>query len=312
MATTDQGYQLSVLLVTYNHAGYIRQALESLFGQRIAGPIELVVADDGSSDDTLEQIRAWDGTDERFHFRYLDNTVNLGITANYQRGFAACTGRYVAVLEGDDYWVSPLKLAHQLAFLEEHWECPLCSVNYFVYDEKASRFTARIQPGEGYRLLGARELIHDNLVGNFSTCMYRRTALAQLPAALYALKSYDWIVNICVARQGLIGFLESPLSVYRLHAAGVWSQKSQCEQLNEQLVLIPGYDALTGHVFHQDFELLAANLRQAIQSARIGQVVAGVAPAAQRLRDYLPPVLLSLARGLVPPALTSMFARWRR
>src|SRR5450830_1721378 len=235
MSDASSRFDLSVLLVTYNHELYIQRALDSLFSQDFCGSVELVVADDASSDTTLKCIQRYEGTDARFTFKYLSQSANLGITRNYQRGFAACSGDYVAVLEGDDYWSSPYKLTRQVTFLDEHWECNLCSVNYFVFNENDASVVSRVERGDGYRLLTARELIADNLVGNFSTCLYRASALQALPAELFELKSYDWIVNICVARNSLIGFLEEPMSVYRVHSGGAWSHVAHTGQLELQL-----------------------------------------------------------------------------
>ncbi len=307
MSFQDTQFKLSVLLVSYNHEKHIHQALQSIFRQVIDGPIELVIADDGSSDGTLDIIKEYEEKDSRFHFKYLDNTSNLGITRNYQRGFAACAGAYVAILEGDDYWVSPIKLQRQYDFLDAHWECGLCSVNYFVYEEACAQFTARAAIGNGHRFLGARDLIADNLVGNFSTCMYRKSALDALPWELFEIKSYDWIVNICVARQSLIGFLEEPMSVYRLHSSGIWTQTPRIEKLKVQLDLIPAYDALTDHIFHADFDLLASQLRHLITVSQLGHATEVVArPVAfvlSGMQDYMPPALMTLARSLVPPIL---------
>lgn len=304
---------MSVLLVSYNHENYIRQALDSMFGQVFDGPIELIIADDASSDGTVDIIKKYEGKDSQFHFKYLDNTSNRGITKNYQRGFSACTGNYVAVLEGDDYWISPTKLQRQSDFLDCHWECNLCSVNYFVYEEDIAHFYPRTAIGNGHRLIGARDLIADNLVGNFSTCMYRKSALDELPQALYEIKSYDWIVNICVACQSQIGFLEEPMSVYRLHANGVWTKTSPIEKLKEQLELIPLYDELTNHIFQADFKMLASRLQHLIIVSHIeGTVVATSQPLGQVLPsilDYMPPVLLTLVRALVPPKLKRLLVR---
>lgn len=305
--------RISVLLVSYNHESHIRQALGALFGQVIEETIELIVADDASLDNTVDIIKEYEGKDDRFSFKYLDNTINLGITKNYQRGFAACSGEYVAVLEGDDYWVSPFKLQRQMDFLDAHWECDLCSVNYFVFEENRFHFYPRATIGNGHRLIGAKELISDNLVGNFSTCMYRKSALASLPKELFEICSYDWIVNICVASSSLIGFLEEPMSVYRLHSNGVWTQMPNVEKLNAQLELIPAYDALTNHVYHLEFELLSNRLQRMVSmdplthiAARVTQPAAGLLP---RLIDYLPPVLLWVAHVLIPPKLKRLIIR---
>lgn len=306
-------FRLSILLVTYDHEQHIRKALTGLFRQIIEGPIELLIADDGSSDNTLEIIRECDGKDPRFVFKYIGGTTNVGITKNYQRGFDACAGEYVAVLEGDDYWVSPFKLQRQRDFLDFHWECDLCSVNYFVYEEGRCQFTPRVPIGYGHRFIGARDLIQDNLVGNFSTCMYRRAALESLPTQLFELRSYDWIVNICVARKSLIGFLEEPLSVYRLHSAGAWTQTPKIEKLKVQLDLIPAYDELTGHVFHEEFAKLANRIREVISTTRIEKAVAyvaqPVAKALPRIMDYTPPILLAIGRLMLPPKLKRFLAR---
>ena len=311
--TTQVPRRISVLLVTYNHENHIRQALDALFGQVIEGPIELIIADDASSDGTVDIIKEYEGEDDRFSFKYLDNAKNVGISKNYQRGFAACSGEYVAVLEGDDYWVSPNKLQRQLDFLDSHWECDLCSVNYFVYEEDRSQLTPRAPIGFAHRFISARDLIADNLVGNFSTCMYRKAALDALPAELFEISSYDWFVNICIARQSLIGFLEEPLSVYRLHSTGVWTQKPQIEKLKDQLELIPAYDELTNHVFRADFEMLANRLRHLIGVSHVERAIEEVAqPVVQpllRFVDYAPPVLMTIIRAVMPPKLKRFFVR---
>ena len=129
----------------------------------------------------------------------------------------------MAFLEGDDYWIHPGKLAAQMAFLDEHLECAAVSANYFVYDEKSSRFTARATINSDFSYLDARGLISDNMIGNFSTCMYRLASLRSVPENLYDGTAYDWGVNISVARNALIGFLHTPFSVYRVHDKGTWN-----------------------------------------------------------------------------------------
>ncbi len=331
MSITPQvPYRISVLLVTYNHENHIRQALDALFGQVIDEPIELIIADDASSDNTLAIIKTYEEKDNRFSFKYLDNVKNLGITKNYQRGFSACTGQYVAVLEGDDYWVSPFKLQRQVDFLDTHWECELCTVNYFVFEEERLHLYARTNMGTGYRLISARDLIADNLVGNFSTCLYRKSALTALPEQLFEICSYDWIVNICVANSSWIGFLEEPMSVYRCHSNGAWTQISHLEKLNAQLKLIPAYDELTNHVYHTEFKLLSDQLQHMIHTDNISQQTDEVIqeitdelvqkivheiiqqPAVNlpfQIADYLPPLLLDITRALIPPKLKRFIVR---
>ncbi len=310
---------LSVVLATYNHEKYVRRALDSLFAQEFEGAIDLVVADDGSSDGTLGVIEGFDGTDDRFRFVVPDDLAHVGVTANYRRAFATCTGDYVAVLEGDDYWVHPKKLQRQLEFLESHWECDLCAVNYFMFEESRARFTTLTPAGTGHRWLDARAMVIDNPVGNLSACMYRRAALDALPGKLFTLESYDWIINICVARTSLVGFLNEPMSVYRRHDDGVWTQKSDMEKLTRQLELIPEYDALTNGQFHTEFEILARRLRYTIRVRNTSQqgrlvvpalrLLRDACPRAQRLSDFVPPVMVTVGRAIVPPVVKRRLAR---
>lgn len=306
--------EISILLVTFNHELYVDQALASIASQGYGGAIEVVVADDASTDSTLERIRAWAAAHEdRLAVRFLEVTENLGITRNYQRGFAACAGRYVAILEGDDYWTSPNKLARQIDFLNEHLECNLCSTNYFVYDEDCARFTPRTDIAEGHILLSARQLIADNVVGNFSACVYRNDALANLPPRLFEMKSYDWIVNICIARNSLIGYLNAPMSVYRIHSGGAWSSSTTKAKIMAQRDAIDGYNALTNGIFSKEFTDLRRRLELIVGKRPLqGEHALGVESVQtgenrrsqnwrQRLVDVTPPFLIWAVKWAVPP-----------
>ncbi|MFC4338956.1 glycosyltransferase [Cupriavidus numazuensis] len=304
--------KLSILLVTFNHAAYIRRALDSILWQDLDFSFEIVVADDASTDNTREIIAEYAGRDPRVSIRFLPESHNLGITKNYQRGFAAIDTEYVAIIEGDDIWSSPHKLSQQLAFLESHRECVLCACNYFVYLEEEARYTERVPGSDGFRYLDSRQLIADNLIGNFSTCLYRTSALRQLPVELFDVRAYDWAVNIAVGRLGLIGFLNSPLSIYRIHGGGTWSLLSHRQKLTSQLEVIPQYDAITGSVFREDFDALAARLRAAGAGsghAQAFQLRRALRWGARTAVDCLPPLIATLLRQLIPPVFKRVLIR---
>jgi glycosyltransferase involved in cell wall biosynthesis len=293
--------------------------MESVLFQNVGEEFQVVVADDASTDETASILAKIAGENPEINFRFLDGSTNHGITKNYQRAFAACTGEYVAVLEGDDYWTSPQKLRTQMDFLDAHRECDLCSVNYYVYEENRSQFTPRTTPGSGHVIFGARELIADNLVGNFSTCMYRLDALRGIPDAIYGIRSYDWAINICIGIKGLIGFLREPMSVYRIHSRGTWSLLSHVEKLRTQLELIPIYDVVTDHVFHPEFAVLSERLEKVIHESEVHpiapetqigviQALSGPPPYS-RILDMVPPMAISLGRELLPPALKRYLAK---
>jgi glycosyltransferase involved in cell wall biosynthesis len=303
---------LTVLLVTYNHEPFVARAIESALRQSYPGPLRLLVADDASTDRTLEIVAAAAGRRPDVPVTILPAEPNMGITRNYRRAFAACDGEYVAVLEGDDHWTSPYKLARQVEFLQAHWESDLCSTNYWVHDERSADFRPRMGIGTGHRFLTAQDLVRDNIVGNFSTCVYRRAALERLPPELFEIRSYDWAVNLCVALHGPIGFLDEPMSVYRLHAGGAWTQTGAIERVKIQRALIDDYDRLTGGVLHGEFQALATHLDHLVSIERHRTMGAGtkarIRRVARGVADITPPVLTALARGLTPPRLARLLA----
>jgi glycosyltransferase involved in cell wall biosynthesis len=299
--------RLSVLIVTYNHEAYIGRAIEGLLQQRLpAVGVEVVVADDHSEDGTVTLAHALLDSAPGLQVRFLPSRSNLGVTRNYQRGFAACEGDYVAVLEGDDYWTSPEKLRRQISFLNAHRECQACACNYFIRDEANGTFELRLKRIDGYSFVDSRQIILDNLPGNFSSLMYRRSALQALPEGLFALRAYDWLVNICVARSGPIGVLHQPMSVYRVHERGTWSRLSSREKLLQQLTDIRTYDKFTNGVFHDQFDACARNL--SLRYPPRG----GTGPRLMAvLRALLPPVLLQCASLLVPPVIPILYRTLR-
>lgn len=256
--------KLSLLLVTYNHEEYIRQALDSVMMQKTDFDFEIVVADDHSQDSTLAIIEECAAGNH--DLRVLPSERNVGITRNYQRGFAACRGEYIAVLEGDDVWISPTKLKSSVAFLDQHPECAFCFHRFLRYDETSSSFSVHppLEMGAEFALYTAAQLASDNFIGNFSACVYRRDCIDRLDPALFEMKVYDWMLNITVAQAGMIGYLPTIMSIYRAHASGAWSGKTLAEHTPELLNLIGVYNEYLNFKFDSEF--------QAFKSAVLAEV----------------------------------------
>ena len=311
----QEQYLLSIILVSYNHEKYVLQALDSVFSQDIKCKVEVIVADDCSQDNTLDIIKSFENSDSRFDFIFLESESNLGITRNYERAFAACNGKYIAVLECDDYWANSTKLSQQIDFLEEHTAANLCATNYYVFEEQKAQFSKRVDWDCPYTFIGSRELILDNVIGNFSTCMYRNSAIKRLPKKLFSLKSYDWIINISLGIDGLLGFISKPMSVYRLHSDGVWSGTGEIKRNIELLGLIKDYNEITNNVFEEDF----ANLSRLLQSRNhqlnlLGHRSIGstVKRAIAFLHTWSPRFVVILIHLLLPNAVLSRLGRLKK
>lgn len=305
--------KISILLITYNHSSYIDEALASILRQDYEGEIDLIIADDASTDETIDIIRSYEVSDVRFKFRYLSNNNNIGITKNYQRAFAACESDYVAIMEGDDIWVHRSKLTKQVALLEEHAECVLCGSNYFVWNKDAGRYTLRTAvERSGFMYMDTPHIIKDNLPGNFSACVYRVDVLRRLPAALFEIKAYDWAVNICASMHGLIAYIHEPLSAYRVHQKGAWSGLETVEKLSGQIEAARQYNVLTDKLYNKEFNELIRILRRRkliMQKTNVFGAWRVMHGSKRIIKALTPPAFIHILRYLLPPIIISLISR---
>lgn len=105
---------VSVVMPAYNLAKFVGQSIESVLSQTY-GDFELVIIDNGSTDNTADVIRSY--KDERIKFLKVPSNLGPSLAVNIAIGHS--TGKYVALLAADDYW-TPEKLARQTAYLDSH------------------------------------------------------------------------------------------------------------------------------------------------------------------------------------------------
>ncbi|MBT3279316.1 MAG: glycosyltransferase [Phycisphaerales bacterium] len=127
---------VSIKMLTYNHAPYIGEAIESIVNQETDFPFELVIGEDCSPDTTQDIAREYV---EKYpdKIRLLTSEANVGICKNDWRVEVVCRGTYLAYCEGDDYWHDPTKLQKQVDLLEANPDCVLVhsDVDFFFQDK---------------------------------------------------------------------------------------------------------------------------------------------------------------------------------
>lgn len=111
--------KLSVCVITYNHATYIRQCIDSIINQNCNFDYEIIIGDDCSTDKTQEILLDCYKSYPNL-IRLLFNNKNIGISDNYRQVLETARGEYIALCEGDDYWTDSLKLRKQVDFLDSH------------------------------------------------------------------------------------------------------------------------------------------------------------------------------------------------
>lgn len=125
---------LSVVVITYNHEKYIRQCLDSILMQNVDFSFEILISDDCSTDQTAEIIKEYQEKNSHI-IKPLLRSVNVGATKNQYECFLRCTGEYVAILDGDDFWTDKEKLKTQTDFLKNNKTYIACTQRYSVVDE---------------------------------------------------------------------------------------------------------------------------------------------------------------------------------
>lgn len=126
---------LSVCLITYQHASFIRQAIESVLMQKVNFHWELIIADDFSTDGTREILLGYKKKYSEF-IRLILQEENVGATKNWMDLIKTPQSKYITCFEGDDYWIDPHKLQNQVDFLEANPEYGVVCTDYHIMNEK--------------------------------------------------------------------------------------------------------------------------------------------------------------------------------
>ncbi len=245
----DTAPKVSVCVVTYNHAGYIAQALDGILAQTVAFPLEILVADDCSTDGTRAIV---EGYAARFpQIRVLPRPHNLGAAANVIDVLRAARGEYVAYLEGDDYWLGTTKLQKQVDFLDAHPDHVTCFHNALI-DSGAGvdESSPRLLPPWERQSWGLTDLLtRGNFVPSCSL-MYRNHLLPKFPDWYARQRVGDWTLHVLHAQHGLFGQLDETMAVARHHAGGTWTGGQQQAKLLAQIEAYEAVDAHLGHAYH--------------------------------------------------------------
>lgn len=133
----DSEIVVSVIVLTYNHKAYLRQALDSVLMQKTDFYFEILVGDDASSDGTSEIVREYAKKYPDLIHSFIRGK-NMGATANFCDLLRRSQGRYINGCEGDDYWTDPSKLQKQVQYLEAHPECSGCTHGIVIVDENGT------------------------------------------------------------------------------------------------------------------------------------------------------------------------------
>jgi len=221
---------VSVCILTYNQEIYIKQAIDSALNQNTSFNYELVIGEDCSTDQTRAVIEQYQKKYPN-KIRLLLNDKNVGAVKNLAAILLASRGKYIAMLEGDDYWTSPNKLQKQVDFLQCNPDYSICFHAAKLVDRTDNLI--RILPLEKFKKATSTLedlLIHDVFMPTCST-MFRARSFEYFPKILFSLRNgCDWALSVLNAEHGLIGYLDETMSAYRSQSSDfAWSSRQLTE-----------------------------------------------------------------------------------
>lgn len=226
---------VSICITTYNHEKYIRQCLISIFEQKFSGTYEIVIGNDNSSDQTeaiIQNIMAEHPLGSRIV--YLKNNPNIGYVKNTLRTFEEAKGKYIAVLDGDDYWTDGLKLQRQFDFLETHPDFSAVGCDSDVIYEDAE------MPPEKFSKFLDKELDKKDLtqikIFQTSTFFFRKDILKEgFPTEIISADRCLFLLAGCF---GKVKVLPQTMAVYRQFQASI-SKNVRYETMKKDFAIIP-------------------------------------------------------------------------
>lgn len=247
---TEASPMVSVFMMTYNHERYLAQALDSVLAQVRDFSMEIVIGEDCSTDNTRAIVLD-------YHRRYPDlirpllPPQNIGAMNNQIQIMEACRGKYVAILEGDDYWTDVHKLVRQVNFLESHPDFSFCFHNALVVHEDGSGKASHLMTSDIKSEYSLDDITREWNIATASV-VYRRQLLPELPMWARDATAADLPMFVTLANQGRVGFLPEVMSVYRINAGGV-SRSGHAERFVLGLIRMhENVDRYLDYRYHQN------------------------------------------------------------
>lgn len=216
---------VSVLLITYNQQDFIEQAIESVLMQKVNFPYEIIIGEDLGPDNTRAICEEYAAKYDFIHV--LPRTKNLGIAGNWCDCAQHAEGKYMMMLDGDDYWTDPNKMQMQVDFMEAHPECVICHTNIDILymNTRAIKPSSKHDVPEGmilHEVIGGLEQMTSSTV-----CLRAEAVKKHIPFDMYVKEDFpceDWPTIAILSAYGEIRYLPLSTTVYRVGQLSVTNE----------------------------------------------------------------------------------------
>lgn len=264
---------VSVAVITYNQENFISQTIEGILMQKTTFPFEILISDDCSTDNTRNICLEYKQKYPDFIRLHLPEK-NMGSMPNFMYTLGVCTGKYVALCEGDDYWIDENKLQKQVDFLEQNPEFSLSSHNSVILAHNGKML---YNPPLDASTYSTKDLIDSDWGIMTASIVFRREYL-YFPDWFQHVKNGDYALQLLLSTKGKINYIPEYMSVYRRHAGGITSQFNPFFSTKALYILLSYFNKETNNKYK-------SNIRQKLH--RMYKVYAKTAKESNLKRQYI-------------------------
>ena len=221
---------LSVFMITYNHGKYVGQSIDSVLAQNTNFDYEIVIGEDCSTDRTREICLDYQ---KKYpdKIKLLLHEKNIGMMQNVIQTFNACKGKYIALLECDDYWIEDYKLQKQVDFLEARPEYSMVFTARNVVDKEGNFIRTERCPDKIYK---TKDVVEGFIPSTQTIVMRNYQDLTEFLKKNFQHPSGDRLITYFCSLFGDIFYIDEITSVYRESGEGIWSSFD----LNQKRILV--------------------------------------------------------------------------
>ncbi len=215
---------VSIVMCTYNHEKYIEAAIASVLMQKTEFSFRLFIGEDSSTDNTLSICKFFrDKHPEKIEL--ITYAKNVGAAVNANNLYAQVThsgSKYVAMLDGDDYWTDEYKLQKQISVLEKNTDCSICFTNVDRYTEKTDTFDKNVIIRVPDSKIFIEEYIQKGAYIPSATTLFKADLFPRkMPEWFPQVIKQDWFMYLCLLQKGGAYYMGESTAVYRVHGGGI-------------------------------------------------------------------------------------------
>lgn len=217
---------VSVVMITYNHELYIKEAILGVLAQITNFHIGLIIVDDFSTDKTEAVVREIINTHPKSNIiNYTRHVTNKGMMPNFIWALEQHKGKYIALCEGDDYWTDPYKLQKQVDFLEANSEFVGCFHDSLLVDANNRVLrTSHFKPAKC--VISQKDALMMGSAYPTASLVFRAVCVKNIPKWFTKMAS-DHALDLLITDFGNLYFMDENMSSYRLHAGGVYQGENE-------------------------------------------------------------------------------------